>query len=148
MLRILGLCFHVIGDIEALVLGVLRDAVTLRCYAAPLSAAVLQAGYGGISARAPLDGFSVSSLLHLKRKAYMAAIAGISSAKERKRITKVYQALPACQTDAHSRRQAEQVTSSCTGFQISLIVRVFPVAKKPSRRRVSLSMAGARAAPR
>ncbi|CAE6933108.1 pntB [Symbiodinium natans] len=53
------------GETEALVLGVLRDAVTLRCYAAPLSAAVLQA--------------------------YMAAIAGISSAKERKRITKVYQ---------------------------------------------------------
>ena len=54
----------------------------------------------------------------LGRKAYMAAIAEISSAKGRKRVTKVYQALLACQTDAHSRRRMEQIKSSCTGFQI------------------------------
>ncbi|CAE7807572.1 HEATR1 [Symbiodinium sp. CCMP2456] len=52
-------------EIEALILGLLRDAPTLRRYAAPLSAAVLQA--------------------------FVSAIAGNSSAKERKRITKLYQ---------------------------------------------------------
>eukprot|EP00439_Symbiodinium_sp_Y106_P082080 s392_g21.t1 len=52
-------------EIEALILGLLRDAPTLRRYAAPLSAAVLQA--------------------------FVSVIAGNGSAKERKRVAKLYQ---------------------------------------------------------